>query len=141
MAAAMETIAQMRQHAEQLRDHDERTRDALLARNTELDGLRQEFDEFKEQVRGTAIRYAERHDWCEAVDRALVEMGLPGRNTDWTVTLTVTGTITRTVFAADEQDAIDTAKNQVNLQPDRSYEMYGEQVEITEITAEAEEDE
>jgi hypothetical protein len=130
LAEAEQTITDLRVEGEGLVRIGLRSREAVLARQAELDQLRRRFEEFKQTVRSTAINYAERHDWCEVVDNALEEMGLQGRNTEWTLVLTVTGTIRTTVSAATETDAIDKAREEVGLREGDSYSLHCEEFTV-----------
>lgn len=67
-------------------DPNERARKAEAMHNA----LRQTHEEFKEKVVKVATDLAEEHDWCEVVDNALEEMGLPRRARRAEITFTVT---------------------------------------------------
>jgi hypothetical protein len=70
-----------------------------------------ELAEFKERVRERMIEEAERRDWCSEFDAILAEFGLRGRTRNWDVTLTITGSVTMTLLARDEDHAQQLAEN------------------------------
>jgi hypothetical protein len=112
----------------------ERTlRASLYERTEELRALRQRFEEFQTEVRDTAIRYAQAHNWCEVVDRALKEMGLEARTEQYEVTITVTGTIRTTVEATHEDDAAAQALQDVGIHKGAVHTLHQEQFTVTEV--------
>lgn len=133
-------LASVRTTVANLEDALSISRRRLEDRDTDLAQLRQEFETFKITVCRTAATYAEKHGWCGEVNGALEEMGLQPYEADWTVTLTVTGTIARTVSARSEQAAIDDVRGDVGLYENRVYDLGDDRLYVTDVTAEASED-
>ncbi len=93
----------------------------------------QEYEDFKVKVREVAIRYAERYEWCEVVSTALVEMGLGPLEQEYTVIVTVTGEIERTVEAGSEEEAVRKATEEVDLSIGSFWTLHDEEFRVTDI--------
>lgn len=83
-----ENLRQLARRMENERDEARRDldteRDRYAEREAEAEQLRAEVvslrdkhEQFRQTVVDTAMRYAQRHDWCSVVREALSEMGLP----------------------------------------------------------------
>ena len=62
----------------------------IVSLPTEASDPADELADFKRQVVEVATRFAEKHALCDVIDDALEELGLPIRNREHTVTMTVT---------------------------------------------------
>lgn len=69
----------------------------ILSARRERDQAQNEYADFRDTVRDTAITLARRHDWCSVVDEALREMGLTPMRQELDVEVKVTATRTITV--------------------------------------------
>lgn len=70
----------------------------------ELAALQRDFEAFRHLTRQVAIDKAEEQGWCDdGLNEALAELGLPGKETEYTVTLNVQITFTLTT---SEREAI-----------------------------------
>lgn len=119
-------------------DDDEELRhvqDVLATREDELDSVRKELAAFKANVVRVAREYANDNGWCEVVNEALTELGL---TQEWTVTVTVTGTITQTVSAADEESARKLVLDEIGIEEGDDHTLHHERFEVTGVTSDAE---
>lgn len=94
-----------------------------------------ELADFKIRVRQTALRYGERHNMCEVLDDALVELDLPPRTREYTVHIRITGYLIRTVQGSDEDAAAQTALAEADIREDGTYPLNGQQFQIHSVTA------
>jgi len=113
-------------HAEMLKVHEleqstERMRaDKNAALQTRNDYRRQHESDI--QIIGDALLYeADQRSWCDDYDKFVVGLNqqltvkLPERETEWSVTLTYSVTVTRDVMATDRADAIEKMESEFDL--------------------------
>lgn len=82
-------------------ERDRQVREANAARVRAIEAL----DSFKERVQTVGEQYADRHDWCSVYDEMMAELGLPGREREYTVTIRVSYDQEVTVTARSEDEA------------------------------------
>lgn len=108
-----------------------------------------EFEAFKQEVAETAMRYADEHDWCDAVTEALTEMGLESYIPSNTVPITLNITVSMTADRGSRTGSRDSSFIEMSLRKYaieealRSIDLldndWGSE-EITEVTFEASND-
>lgn len=114
--------------AEQPRDLEH----ALTLHRQAVDELAQ----FKVRVREVAVKYGERYDMCEALDKALVELGLEPRSREYTIALTVTGNVRIEVEATSSAAALAAAPDQCGIQLWNYYAVNDLDFYVTDVQAE-----
>lgn len=91
-----------------------------------------ELEEFKQSVIDTAREYAERHDWCEAVDEALTAMGLEIPRKAVTMEVRVTYRITATANVTGSKVTDDFVRTSLTFDEDKpilDHDFEGDEVE------------
>ena len=113
-------------HAEMLKVHTrEELIDKLRAdinRHNEVNRDRRREHESDIQIIGDALLYeADQRSWCDDYDKFVagvnqqLKVPLPQRESEWTVTLTYSVTVTRNFMATDRSAAIELMENEFDL--------------------------
>jgi hypothetical protein len=82
-----------------------------------------ELAQFKARVREVALAYGVRHNMCEALDEALVELGLEPRLREYTVQLRITGHVRVQVEATSEDTALAAARDHAGIDLETYYSL------------------
>src|SRR5215471_650625 len=86
--------------------------DECAVKDREIERLKRQHLVFKVKVRDRAIWEADRRNWCGEFDEALKELGLAGRWSEYTVT--VTGTLNRGIVETLDKKVLARSSDHAN---------------------------
>jgi hypothetical protein len=97
-----------------------------------------ELADFKVRVRDTAIDYGSAYGWCQVLDEALADLGLPPATGRYTVDITITGWVSPIVNGSDQDSAAETALNAAGIGQGGLYDLLGLPFQVQSVAAECE---
>lgn len=83
-------------------------------------------DERLQKVYDRLLEEAESREWCSEFDNIMEELGFPPRTHDYTVRFDVSGEVTMSVNARNEDDAVEEARRQMAIVEDGEYTLHSE---------------
>lgn len=96
---------------EQMASDVQEMRTALADTRNELTLAKREHERFRQHVWEVTAREAREREWCSEVDEYLREVGLPGLEVSWLVTVPVSGLVHVHVTARNESEAREQAED------------------------------